>query len=76
MDSARSVACELTSTRIAAARSVITALVERPPTHLFFLGCRDEQSSSLASHGEQTLSFYPADDLDNGLIDQRVLKQR
>ncbi|XP_058532366.1 sterile alpha motif domain-containing protein 3 [Ochotona princeps] len=37
---------------------------------------QDEQSSSLASHGEQTPSFYPADDLDNGLIDQRVLKQR
>ncbi|XP_058163412.1 sterile alpha motif domain-containing protein 3 [Dasypus novemcinctus] len=36
----------------------------------------DEKSSSPASHGEQTPSFYPADNLDNGLIDQRVLKQR
>ncbi|XP_063478010.1 sterile alpha motif domain-containing protein 3 [Symphalangus syndactylus] len=37
---------------------------------------RDEESSSPASHGEQMPSFYPAEKLDNGLIDQRVLKQR
>ncbi|XP_008261887.2 sterile alpha motif domain-containing protein 3 [Oryctolagus cuniculus] len=37
---------------------------------------QDEQSSSLASCEEQTPSFYPADNLDNGQIDQRVLKQR
>ncbi|XP_012589904.1 PREDICTED: sterile alpha motif domain-containing protein 3 [Condylura cristata] len=36
----------------------------------------DEQSSSPSSHGEQILSLYPAENLDNGLIDQRVLKQR
>uniref|UniRef100_G3QE56 Sterile alpha motif domain containing 3 n=1 Tax=Gorilla gorilla gorilla TaxID=9595 RepID=G3QE56_GORGO len=37
---------------------------------------RDEESSSPARHGEQLPSFYPAENLDNGLIDQRVLKQR
>uniref|UniRef100_H2PKB4 Sterile alpha motif domain containing 3 n=3 Tax=Pongo abelii TaxID=9601 RepID=H2PKB4_PONAB len=37
---------------------------------------RDEESSSPANHGEQMPSFYPAENLDNGLIDQRVLKQR
>uniref|UniRef100_A0A2I3T206 Sterile alpha motif domain containing 3 n=5 Tax=Pan troglodytes TaxID=9598 RepID=A0A2I3T206_PANTR len=37
---------------------------------------RDEESSSPARHGEQMPSFYPAENLDNGLIDQRVLKQR
>ncbi|XP_016060356.1 PREDICTED: sterile alpha motif domain-containing protein 3 [Miniopterus natalensis] len=37
---------------------------------------RDEQSSSPANHGEQTSTFYPSEALDNGLIDQRVLKQR
>ncbi|KAM4816581.1 sterile alpha motif domain-containing protein 3 isoform X1 [Urocitellus parryii] len=36
----------------------------------------DIQSSSPASHGEQMPSFHPAENLDNGLIDQRVLKQR
>ncbi|MBZ3871377.1 Sterile alpha motif domain-containing protein 3, partial [Sciurus carolinensis] len=36
----------------------------------------DEQYSSPASHGEQIPSFHPAENLDNGLIDQRVLKQR
>uniref|UniRef100_A0A8C2QVV9 SAM domain-containing protein n=1 Tax=Capra hircus TaxID=9925 RepID=A0A8C2QVV9_CAPHI len=36
----------------------------------------DEQSSSPASGEEQMPSFYPADNLDNGLIDHRVLKQR
>uniref|UniRef100_A0A2K5XDD3 Sterile alpha motif domain containing 3 n=1 Tax=Mandrillus leucophaeus TaxID=9568 RepID=A0A2K5XDD3_MANLE len=36
----------------------------------------DEESSSPASHGERMPSFYPAENLDNGLIDQRVLKQR
>ncbi|XP_070232761.1 sterile alpha motif domain-containing protein 3 isoform X2 [Bos mutus] len=36
----------------------------------------DEQPSSPASGGEQMPSFYPADNLDNGLIDHRVLKQR
>ncbi|XP_037376274.1 sterile alpha motif domain-containing protein 3 [Talpa occidentalis] len=36
----------------------------------------DELSSSPSSHGEQTQSLYPAENLDNGLIDQRVLKQR
>ncbi|PNI87271.1 SAMD3 isoform 10 [Pan troglodytes] len=36
----------------------------------------DEESSSPARHGEQMPSFYPAENLDNGLIDQRVLKQR
>ncbi|KAB0360262.1 hypothetical protein FD754_004418 [Muntiacus muntjak] len=36
----------------------------------------DEQCSSPASGGEQTPSFDPADNLDNGLIDHRVLKQR
>nr|XP_027803206.1 sterile alpha motif domain-containing protein 3 isoform X2 [Marmota flaviventris] len=36
----------------------------------------DVQSSSPASHGEQMPSFHPAENLDNGLIDQRVLKQR
>ncbi|XP_008568584.1 PREDICTED: sterile alpha motif domain-containing protein 3 [Galeopterus variegatus] len=40
------------------------------------LDYRDEQSFSPASHGEQMTSFYPAENLDNGLIDQRVLKQR
>ncbi|KAF5920038.1 hypothetical protein HPG69_014404 [Diceros bicornis minor] len=35
----------------------------------------DEQSSSPANHGQQTPSFYPAKNLDDGLIDQRVLKQ-
>uniref|UniRef100_A0A667H2W7 Sterile alpha motif domain containing 3 n=1 Tax=Lynx canadensis TaxID=61383 RepID=A0A667H2W7_LYNCA len=37
---------------------------------------RDEQSSSPANRGKHTPSFYPAENLDNGLIDQRVLKQR
>ncbi|XP_025150339.3 sterile alpha motif domain-containing protein 3 isoform X5 [Bubalus bubalis] len=36
----------------------------------------DEQPSSPASGGEQMPSFYPADNLGNGLIDHRVLKQR
>nr|KAF6463043.1 sterile alpha motif domain containing 3 [Molossus molossus] len=36
----------------------------------------DEQSSSPAKYGEQTPTFYPAENLDNGRIDQRVLKQR
>ncbi|XP_031523308.1 sterile alpha motif domain-containing protein 3 isoform X3 [Papio anubis] len=36
----------------------------------------DEESSSPASHGERMPSFYPAENLDNELIDQRVLKQR
>nr|XP_019585020.1 PREDICTED: sterile alpha motif domain-containing protein 3 [Rhinolophus sinicus] len=36
----------------------------------------DEQSSSPANCGEPTASFYPTENLDNGLIDQRVLKQR
>lgn len=36
----------------------------------------DEESSSPASHGERMPSFYPAENFDNGLIDQRVLKQR
>uniref|UniRef100_A0A2K6KLK1 Sterile alpha motif domain containing 3 n=2 Tax=Rhinopithecus bieti TaxID=61621 RepID=A0A2K6KLK1_RHIBE len=36
----------------------------------------DEESSSPASHGERMPSFYPAENLDNGLIDQRVLKHR
>ncbi|KAF0875516.1 sterile alpha motif domain-containing protein 3 isoform X1 [Crocuta crocuta] len=35
-----------------------------------------EQFSSPASRGKQTPSFCPAENLDNGLIDQRVLKQR
>ncbi|KAM6180811.1 sterile alpha motif domain-containing protein 3 isoform 3-T3 [Erethizon dorsatum] len=35
-----------------------------------------EQSCSPASHGEQMPSFHPAESLDNGFIDQRVLKQR
>uniref|UniRef100_A0A0D9RVL6 Sterile alpha motif domain containing 3 n=1 Tax=Chlorocebus sabaeus TaxID=60711 RepID=A0A0D9RVL6_CHLSB len=37
---------------------------------------RDEESSSPASHGKRMPSFYPVENLDNGLIDQRVLKQR
>ncbi|XP_008516312.1 sterile alpha motif domain-containing protein 3 isoform X1 [Equus przewalskii] len=37
---------------------------------------RDEQSSGPDNRGQQTPSFYPAKTLDNGLIDQRVLKQR
>ncbi|XP_042795738.1 sterile alpha motif domain-containing protein 3 [Panthera leo] len=36
----------------------------------------DEQSSSPANRGKHTPSFYPAENLDNGVIDQRVLKQR
>ncbi|KAM8788391.1 sterile alpha motif domain-containing protein 3 [Rhynchonycteris naso] len=36
----------------------------------------DEQSFRPANHREQTSTFYRAEDLDNGLIDQRVLKQR
>uniref|UniRef100_A0A8D1VX13 SAM domain-containing protein n=1 Tax=Sus scrofa TaxID=9823 RepID=A0A8D1VX13_PIG len=36
----------------------------------------DKESSSPAHHGEQMPSFYPAENLDNRLIDQRVLKQR
>lgn len=36
----------------------------------------DEQFSSPANHGEQTRTFHPAENLDNGLIDPRVLKQR
>uniref|UniRef100_A0A9L0INU4 Sterile alpha motif domain containing 3 n=1 Tax=Equus asinus TaxID=9793 RepID=A0A9L0INU4_EQUAS len=36
----------------------------------------DEQSSGPDNRGQQTPSFYPAKTLDNGLIDQRVLKQR
>ncbi|XP_052606597.1 sterile alpha motif domain-containing protein 3 isoform X2 [Peromyscus californicus insignis] len=34
-----------------------------------------EENSSLTSYGDQT-SLHPAENLDNGLIDQRVLKQR
>ncbi|XP_023978422.1 sterile alpha motif domain-containing protein 3 [Physeter macrocephalus] len=37
---------------------------------------RDEQSSSPASRGEQTPSFYPVENHNNDLIDPRVLKQR
>ncbi|XP_057595877.1 sterile alpha motif domain-containing protein 3 [Hippopotamus amphibius kiboko] len=37
---------------------------------------RREQSSSPASHGEQMPSFSAADNLDDGLIDHRVLRQR
>ncbi|XP_023614895.1 sterile alpha motif domain-containing protein 3 [Myotis lucifugus] len=37
---------------------------------------RDKQSSSPANQGEQMPTFYPAENLDNRLIDQRVLKQR
>ncbi|XP_007450592.1 PREDICTED: sterile alpha motif domain-containing protein 3 [Lipotes vexillifer] len=50
-----------------------TALVtqaEAPPDYL------DEQSSSPASRGEQMPSFYPVENHNNDLIDQRVLKQR
>ncbi|XP_060046907.1 sterile alpha motif domain-containing protein 3 [Erinaceus europaeus] len=36
----------------------------------------NEQSSSPANCGEQMSSFYQAENLENGLIDQRVLKQR
>ncbi|XP_027981132.1 sterile alpha motif domain-containing protein 3 isoform X3 [Eumetopias jubatus] len=36
----------------------------------------DEESPSPANRGKQTPSFYAAKNLDNGLIDQRVLKQR
>ncbi|KAI5193771.1 Sterile Alpha Motif Domain-Containing Protein 3 [Manis pentadactyla] len=36
----------------------------------------NEQSSHLANHGEQMPSFHPTENLDNRLIDQRVLKQR
>ncbi|KAB1275715.1 Sterile alpha motif domain-containing protein 3 [Camelus dromedarius] len=36
----------------------------------------DDQSSSPASRGEQVPSSHPAENLDHGLIDQRVLKQR
>ncbi|ELW69411.1 Sterile alpha motif domain-containing protein 3 [Tupaia chinensis] len=36
----------------------------------------DEQSSSLARHREQLPFLYPTENLDNGFIDQRVLKQR
>ncbi|XP_066227877.1 sterile alpha motif domain-containing protein 3 [Saccopteryx leptura] len=36
----------------------------------------DEQSLRPATHGEQTPTFCGAENLDNGLIDQRVLKQR
>ncbi|XP_023368391.1 sterile alpha motif domain-containing protein 3 [Otolemur garnettii] len=36
----------------------------------------DEAASSAASQGEQMPSFYPTKNLDNGRIDQRVLKQR
>uniref|UniRef100_A0A8C2YPJ4 Sterile alpha motif domain containing 3 n=1 Tax=Chinchilla lanigera TaxID=34839 RepID=A0A8C2YPJ4_CHILA len=34
-----------------------------------------EQSCGPASHGAQMPSFHPAENLDKGLIDQRVLKQ-
>ncbi|XP_012313763.2 sterile alpha motif domain-containing protein 3 isoform X1 [Aotus nancymaae] len=37
---------------------------------------RDEETSSPVSHGEQMPSFYPSENLEDGLIDQRVLKQR
>nr|XP_035152565.1 sterile alpha motif domain-containing protein 3 isoform X2 [Callithrix jacchus] len=37
---------------------------------------RGEETSSPVSHGEQMPSFYPSENLDNGLIDRRVLKQR
>ncbi|XP_045661453.1 sterile alpha motif domain-containing protein 3 [Ursus americanus] len=37
---------------------------------------RDEQSPSPANCGKQTPSFYAAETLNNGRIDQRVLKQR
>ncbi|KAM9666919.1 sterile alpha motif domain-containing protein 3 isoform 2-T2 [Trichechus inunguis] len=36
----------------------------------------NEQSCSAASREEQMPSFYPVENVDNGLIDQRVLKQR
>ncbi|TKC51799.1 hypothetical protein EI555_017674, partial [Monodon monoceros] len=36
----------------------------------------DEQSSGPASRGEQMPSFYPVENRNNDLIDQRVLKQR
>ncbi|XP_037003808.2 sterile alpha motif domain-containing protein 3 isoform X2 [Artibeus jamaicensis] len=36
----------------------------------------DEQSSIPANRGEQTRTFHPAENSDNGLIDPRVLKQR
>ena len=55
---------------------VVVAPVEQLLTQLFFLGDRDEQSSSPANRGKHTPSFYPAENLDNGVIDQRVLKQR
>lgn len=55
---------------------VVVAPAEQLLTQLFFLGDRDEQSSSPANRGKHTPSFYPAENLDNGLIDQRVLKQR
>ncbi|XP_076408686.1 sterile alpha motif domain-containing protein 3 [Peromyscus maniculatus bairdii] len=38
-------------------------------------GPEHEENSSLTSYGDQT-SLHPAENLDNGLIDQRVLKQR
>ncbi|XP_008048063.1 sterile alpha motif domain-containing protein 3 [Carlito syrichta] len=37
---------------------------------------RDEESSSPAGRGKLVPSFCPTGNLDNGLIDQRVLKQR
>uniref|UniRef100_A0A8C7A6C2 Sterile alpha motif domain containing 3 n=1 Tax=Neovison vison TaxID=452646 RepID=A0A8C7A6C2_NEOVI len=37
---------------------------------------RDERFPSPANCGQQTPSFYAAENLENGLIDQRVLKQR
>ncbi|XP_032699354.1 sterile alpha motif domain-containing protein 3 isoform X2 [Lontra canadensis] len=36
----------------------------------------DEQFPSPANCGQQTSSFYAAENLENGLVDQRVLKQR
>ncbi|XP_036901655.1 sterile alpha motif domain-containing protein 3 isoform X2 [Sturnira hondurensis] len=36
----------------------------------------EEQSSSPANRGEQMQTFHPAENLDNRLIDPRVLKQR
>ncbi|KAM5327084.1 sterile alpha motif domain-containing protein 3 isoform 2-T2 [Glossophaga mutica] len=50
-----------------------TALVTQAAAALEF---PDEQSSGPANHGEQTQTFHPAENLDNGLIDPRVLKQR
>ncbi|KAK2499603.1 hypothetical protein MC885_008881, partial [Smutsia gigantea] len=48
-----------------------TALVTQPE-----VSPENEQSSHPANHGEQMPSFHPTENLENGLIDQRVLKQR